>query len=162
MSKCQVVKKQGDNKPKKLLDQVRDVVRLKYYSIQTEQSYVSWTKRYVLFHDKKHPCEMGRSEIEAFMTHLAVDLKVSASTQNQALNGLLFLYRHVLAIDIDGSIDAIRAKRPKRLPTVMTQDDGKTPLWEWPASDGVCKTSCEGYQSSGEPYHGSRWKGRKG
>ena len=123
MNKCQVVKKQGDNKPKKLLDQVRDVVRLKHYSIRTEQSYVSWTKRYVLFHDKKHPCEMGRPEIEAFLTHLAVDLNVSASTQNQALNGLLFLYRHVLAIDIDGSIDAIRAKRPKRLPTVMTQDE---------------------------------------
>jgi len=75
-----------DKQPKKLLDQVRDDLRLRHYSLQTEQSYISWIKRYILFHHKRHPREMGRPEIEAFLTRLTVDLKVSASTQNQAFN----------------------------------------------------------------------------
>lgn len=112
-----------DAKPKKLLDQVRDVIRLKHYSIRTEETYVSWIKRFVLFHDKKHPLEMGKPEIEVFLTHLAVDLNVSASTQNQALSSLLFLYHEVLGTEIGDSIDAVRATRPRRLPTVMTRDE---------------------------------------
>jgi integron integrase len=109
--------------PKKLLDQVRDAIRLKHYSIRTEESYVTWIRRYILFHNKRHPNEMASAEIEAFLTHLAVDQQVAASTQNQALSALLFLYRDVLKSSLDLPIDAIRAKRPKRLPTVLTKEE---------------------------------------
>ena len=109
------------DKPKKLLDQVRDALRMKHYSMRTEQSYVSWIKRYILFHRKKHPKDMGKLEIEAFLTYLAVDLKVSRSTQNQAFNALLFLYRDVLNKELGEGINAIRASTPRRLPAVMSQ-----------------------------------------
>ena len=112
-----------EQRPRKLLDQVRDAIRLKHYSIRTEEAYVNWIKRYILFHNKRHPREMGRSEIEAFLTHLAVQEKVAASTQNQALNALLFLYREVLQQDLDFPIHAVRAKTPKRLPTVLTREE---------------------------------------
>ncbi len=98
-------------RPKKLLDQVRDTVRLKHYAYRTEETYVQWIRRYILFHNKRHPQEMGKAEIEAFLTHLAVEGQVAASTQNQALSALLFLYREVLKLDVTG-IDAVRAKRP--------------------------------------------------
>jgi site-specific recombinase XerD len=112
-----------EKRPKKLLDQLCDAIRLKHYSIRTEEAYVSWARHYILFHNRRHPKDMGSQEIEAFLTHLAVDQKVAASTQNQALNALLFLYRHVLRQDLDLPIEAIRAKRPKRLPTVMTREE---------------------------------------
>jgi integron integrase len=112
-----------EKRPKKLLNQVRDAIRLKHYSIRTEKAYVAWVRRYILFHDKRHPNEMGSAEIEAFLTHLAVDQNVAASTQNQALSALLFLYRDVLRKDLDFPIDSIRAKRPKRLPTVLTKEE---------------------------------------
>jgi hypothetical protein len=80
----------------KLLDKVRDAIRLKHYSIRTEQAYVGWIKRFIFFHKKRHPLEMGATEIERFLTHLAVDKNVAASTQNQALGALLFLYREML------------------------------------------------------------------
>ena len=80
----------------KLMDQVRQTIRLKGYSYQTEKTYAQWIKRYIFYHDKKHPAEMGKPEIEAFLAHLAVDKNVAASTQNQALSALLFLYRDVL------------------------------------------------------------------
>ena len=105
---------------KKLLDQVRDAIRLKHYSIRTEEAYVSWIKRFILFHKKRHPLEMGAAEIEEFLTHLAVNENVAASTQNQALSALLFLYREVLHQDLV-PIDALRARKPKRLPTVLTK-----------------------------------------
>jgi len=108
---------------KKLLDRVRDVIRLKHYSIRTEEAYVSWIKRYILFHDVRHPNEMGTAQVEAFLTHLAVEENVAASTQNQAFSALLFLYREVLHKDLDGPIDALRAKKPKRLPTVLTKEE---------------------------------------
>ncbi len=108
---------------KKLLDQVRDVIRLKHYSIRTEEAYVNWIRRYILFHNKRHPREMGSREIEAFLTHLAVNGNVAASTQNQAFNALLFLYREVLKIQLDDSINAVRAKKPKRLPVVLTKEE---------------------------------------
>ena len=108
------------DKPKKLLDQVRDALRMKHYSMRTEQSYVSWIKRYILFHRKKHPKDMGKLEIEAFLTYLAVDLKVSRSTQNQAFNALLFLYRDVLNKELGEGINAVRASTPRRLPAVMS------------------------------------------
>ncbi len=109
-------------KPKKLLDQLRDAIRLKHYSIRTENSYVDWIRRYILFHNTRHPSEMGAPEVQAFLTHLAVKENVAASTQNQALSALLFLYREVLKKDL-GPIDALRAQKPKRLPTVLTKDE---------------------------------------
>lgn len=106
--------------PKKLLDQLRDAIRLKHYAYRTEETYVQWVKRYILFHDKRHPNEMGRVEIEAFLTHLAVQEQVAASTQNQALNAILFLYREVLNLEVS-EVNAIRAKRSQYLPTVLTK-----------------------------------------
>jgi len=87
-------------KKKKLLDIVRDKIRFKHYSIKTEQSYVGWIKRYILFHHKRHPIEMGKMEIEQFLTWLAVEQKVSPTTQNQAFSAILFLYKEVLGIDM--------------------------------------------------------------
>ena len=108
-------------KPKKLLDQVRDAIRLKHYSIRTEKSYVSWIKCYIQFHHKTHPKEMGAREIQAFLTHLASEQKVSASTQNQALSALTFLYRHVIHQELNLPTKLITAKRSTHLPTVLTR-----------------------------------------
>jgi len=108
------------NAKARLLDQVREVVRLKHYSIRTEEAYVQWIKRFIFFHGKRHPREMGPREIEAFLTDLAVRGKVAASTQNQALNALVFLYKEVLHIEL-GEFSAVRAKRPERLPVVLTK-----------------------------------------
>ena len=85
----------------KLLDQVRDVIRKKYYSIRTEQAYVDWIKRYILFHQKRHPKDMGENEIARFISFLATEKNVAASTQNQALNAIVFLYKHVLHIELE-------------------------------------------------------------
>jgi site-specific recombinase XerD len=112
-----------EQRPKKLLDHVRDAIRLKHYSLRTEESYVTWIKRYILFHNKRHPNEMTSAEIEAFLTHLAVHQQVAASTQNQALSAVLFLYRDVLKKPLDFPINAMRAKKPKRLPTVLTKKE---------------------------------------
>jgi integron integrase len=109
--------------PRKLLDQVRDAIRRKHYSMKTEKAYLRWIRRYILFHHKRHPKDMGREEIEAFLTYLAVDERVAASTQNQALNAILFLYNIVLERPPDFPIDAVRAKRPKRLPVVLSKDE---------------------------------------
>lgn len=114
---------QNTNTPPKLLDQVRDRIRVKHYSIRTETQYVQWIKRFILFHGKRHPQEMGAVEVEAFLTHLAVDGQVSASTQNQALSALLFLYKEVLAIDLPWLGNVVRAKQPKRLPVVLTRTE---------------------------------------
>ncbi|MCB0061948.1 MAG: integron integrase [Caldilineaceae bacterium] len=108
-------------KPKKLLDQVRDTIRLKNYAYSTEKAYVDWIERYIRFHNIRHPREMNSPEVEAFLTHLAVNQNVSPSTQNQALSALLFLYRNVLKIELTGRIDAVRAKADKRLPVVLTK-----------------------------------------
>ncbi len=107
------------NEKPKLLDQVRQTIRVKNYSYRTEKSYVYWIKKYILFHGKRHPNEMEAPEIEAFLTHLAVDQNVAASTQNQALSALLFLYREVLKIPIEW-VDVTWAKKPSRLPVVLT------------------------------------------
>jgi len=106
-------------RPRKLLDQLRDVIRLKHYAYQTEENYVQWVRHQILFHEKRHPREMGRAEIEAFLTDLAVPQQVATSTQNQALNALLFLYREVLNLEV-AEVNAIRAKRTQYLPTVLT------------------------------------------
>ena len=107
----------------KLLDQVRGKIRLKHYSIRTEEAYVDWIKRFVLHFDKRHPTEMGAREVEAFLTHLAVRGRVAAATQNQAKSALLFLYREVLDQDLPWLENVERAKAPKRLPVVLTQDE---------------------------------------
>jgi integron integrase len=113
-------------RPKKLLDQVRDAIRLKHYSYRTEEAYVNWIRRFILFHGKRHPNDMGRPEIAAFLTHLATQERVAASTQNQALAALLFLYRHVLhrdEPDLFEPLSIARAQKPARLPTVLTKDE---------------------------------------
>lgn len=106
--------------PPKLLVQVRERLRVKHYSIRTEQVYVDWIKRFILFHGKRHPKDMGAREIEAFLTHLAVKGKVSASTQNQAKSALLFLYRAVLEQKLPWLDKVTQAKAPQRLPVVLT------------------------------------------
>jgi integrase len=112
-----------ESRPKQRLDHVREAIRLKHYSLHMEHAYVTWIKRYIFFHDKRHPKDMGSADIEAFLTHLAVQQKVAASTQNQALNALLFLYRDVLRQPLDRPIDAIRARKPTRVPTVLTKEE---------------------------------------
>jgi integron integrase len=107
----------------KLLGEMRDLIRCKHYSIRTEQAYLEWAKRYILFHGKRHPQEMGEAQIVAFLNHLAVDRKVAAATQNQALNALVFLYRKVLGRDELALDDITRAKRPERLPTVFDRSE---------------------------------------
>lgn len=109
--------------PPKLLDQVRGKIRFKHYSIRTEQAYVDWIKRYILHFDKQHPKDLGAADVEAFLTHLAVVGKVAASTQNQAKSALLFLYKEVLGLELPWLDDVERAKAPKRLPVVLSQDE---------------------------------------
>jgi integron integrase len=109
--------------PPKLLDQVRGKIRLKHYSIRTEQCYIDWIRRYILHFDKRHPKDLGAVEVEQFLTHLAVVGKVAASTQNQAKSALLFLYKEVLGSELPWLDDIERAKAPKRLPVVLTQQE---------------------------------------
>jgi integron integrase len=108
---------------KKLLDRVSDAIRLKHYSYRTEQAYKEWIRRYILFHHKRHPDQMGAPEIQAFLSHLATERHISASTQNQALSAILFLYRHVLQKPVDFPTDIIRAEKSKTLPTVLTHQE---------------------------------------
>jgi integron integrase len=111
-------------RPTKLLDRVRLVLRTRHYALRTEQAYTDWIRRYILFHHKRHPVRMGQEELEAFLTYLAVDRDVSASTQNQALSALLFLYREVLGKDdVHPSPDSLWARKPKRLPTVLSSGE---------------------------------------
>lgn len=108
--------------PPKLLDQVRELLRIKHYALRTEEAYIDWIRRFILFHNKRHPSEMGTPEIRAFLAHLATEGNVAASTQNQALAAILFLYRELLHQELDPlDLDAIRAQKPKRLPTVLTR-----------------------------------------
>jgi Phage integrase, N-terminal SAM-like domain/Phage integrase family len=109
-------------RPPKLLDQVRQVMRVRHYAIRTEECYVQWVERYIRFHRLRHPRDMGVGEIELFLSDLAVAGQVSASTQNQALAALLFLYQEVMRIDV-GRLDAVRARRPKRVPLVLSQPE---------------------------------------
>ena len=125
-----------ENKPKftpdpnlKLMDQVRQVMRYYHYAYRTEQTYCDWILRYVKFHGAKtHPRDMGKTHVEAFLSHLATNGKVAAATQRQALNAIVFLYRDVLLQPIEGEIAPIRAKRHARVPVVMTQAEVKRVL----------------------------------
>lgn len=103
-----------------LFDVAREKIRTRHLALRTEQAYLQWMRRYVKFHGRRHPREMGPAHVEAFLSHLAIEAKVSASTQNQALQALLFLYRHVLDVDLPWLENVTRASRPKRLPVVLT------------------------------------------
>jgi integron integrase len=108
----------------KLMEQVRQILRVQHYSLATERCYVHWIERYIRFHGIQHPNAMGAGEVERFLTHLATHAKVAASTQNQALNALVFLYREVLRLDL-GNFAAVRARRPVRVPTVLSQVEAR-------------------------------------
>lgn len=118
------------NKPeKKLLDQYLDAIQLKQYSPRTGETYVQWVKDYILYHNKRHPKEMGVQEINQFITHLVVERNVAASTQNQAISAILFLYRHVLHIQLDENLTAeFRPQRAKNIPTVLSKGEVKQVL----------------------------------
>ena len=108
--------------PPRLLDRVRGELRARHYSLRTEEAYVAWVRRYILFHGKRHPSELGADHVNRFLTHLAVHGKVAASTQNQALAGLLFLYGEVLKMPLPDTGGLVRAKKPRRIPTVLTRE----------------------------------------
>ena len=116
-----------DDKPK-LLDLVRNTIRLKHYSIRTERAYIDWVKRFILFHHKRHPASMGGPEIRAFLSYLAVEGRVAASTQTQALSALVFLYREVLHRNVDSLGKVERAKTPERLPVVFSRAEVRAVL----------------------------------
>jgi site-specific recombinase XerD len=109
----------------KLLEEVRDLIRTLHYSYRTEEAYLNWIRQYILFHGKRHPAEMGAAEVSAFLTHLAVKRQVAASTQNQALAALLFLYKNVLKEELPWLKNVERAKRPARIPLVLTRAEVK-------------------------------------
>lgn len=114
----------------KLLNDVRNVMRVKHYSYETEKIYIYWIKQYIYFHNITHPAEMGVAEVEAFLTHLAVEKNVSASTQNQALFALIFLYKNVLSVDLSWLDGFTPAKKPSRVPVVLTKEEVKYILGE--------------------------------
>ena len=122
MSHERIVPFPQERRPK-LLDQVRAEIRRRHYSRRTEEAYVSWIRRYIRYHDIRHPAEMGKPEVEAFLSHLAIDGNVAESTQNQAFNALLFLYREVLQLEFPWLDSVVRAKKPKRLPVVMSRGE---------------------------------------
>jgi integron integrase len=117
-----------DGQKPKLLDQVRYAIRTKHYSIRTEEAYVQWIRRFILFHNKRHPKDMGAEEVGQFLSDLAVTRHVAASTQNQALSAILFLYQEVLRQEIGWLDQVVRAKKPRKLPVVLTQDEVKS-VW---------------------------------
>ena len=121
----------------RLLDQVRDRIRFKHYSIRTEQAYTDWIRRFILFHRVQHPRAMGSAEVEAFLTHLAVEGKVSASTQNQAKSALLFLYKEVLGQELPWLTGVQNARRPERLPVVLTRSEVQAILAELEGTPGL-------------------------
>jgi integron integrase len=117
----------GENPPR-LLDQVREMIRIRHYSIRTEQSYVQWIRRFILFHGKRHPRELGAADLTAFLSDLAIRHDVAASTQNQALHAVLFLYRDVLKVNLPWLNEVQRARKPQHLPVVFTRDEVKALL----------------------------------
>lgn len=124
----------------RLLDQVRGKIRLKHYSLRTEQAYLDWIRRFIRHFGKRHPRDLGPAEIEAFLTHLAVDGRVAAATQNQAKSAILFLYREVLATDLPWLDGVVAAKAPRRLPVVLTQDEVGVLLARLPGTYGlICR-----------------------
>src|SRR6202044_2314021 len=113
-----------------LFEVMREKIRTRHLALRTEQAYLHWVRRYVKFHGRRHPRDMGAPEVEAFLSHLAVDAKVGAATQNQALQALLFLYRHVLDVELPWLENVTRASRPKRLPVVLSTTEVRAVLAE--------------------------------
>ncbi|PYT05962.1 MAG: hypothetical protein DMF49_12670 [Acidobacteria bacterium] len=113
----------SSSRPVRLLDQVRAAIRMRHFSRRTERAYVAWIRRFILFNGKRHPLQMGEIEVTRFLSFLAVKNNVSPSTQNQALCALLFLYREVLDREMDWLDEIVRAKRPRRLPVVMSREE---------------------------------------
>ena len=107
-------------RPPKLLEQLRTHLRTRHYSIRTEQAYIDWARRFILYHNKRHPSEMGADDVGAFLSHLAVDRQVSASTQNQAKAALLYLYKQVLGVDLPWLDEVVQARCPRRVPVWLT------------------------------------------
>ena len=130
----------------RLLRQVRQAIRIRHYSPRTEEAYVHWIRRYIFFHKVRHPADMGKSELNAFLSHLAVTERVSASTQTQALSALVFLYRNVLQREIGLLEGVVRAKRPARLPVVLTRDEARQLFANL---DGVVLLACRLLYGSG-------------
>lgn len=118
----------SNSKKPRLLDQMRNIIRTKHYSYRTEQTYIDWVKRFIFFHEKRHPGEMGAKEISQFLTHLAVKRKVASSTQNQALCAIIFLYNEVLKMEVGELQELTRAKKPEKLPVVFTKKEVKSIL----------------------------------
>ena len=125
-----IIKEKFIPKPGKLMDQVREVLRYHHYSIRTEEAYVRWILQYIHFNNKQHPKDIGKNEIERFLSYLASERNVAAATQNQAMNAILFLYKRVLDIPIEDQIEALRSKRPQRLPTVLSRAEIKRLMLE--------------------------------
>src|SRR5574337_162521 len=123
--------------PPKLLERMRIHLRTRRYSIRTEEAYIDWARRFILFHGKRHPQEMGAAEVEAFLSHLAVDRQVAASTQNQAKAALLYLYKQVLQIDLPWLDEVIQARRPRRLPVVLTPSEVRALLMHMDGTTGL-------------------------
>lgn len=121
----------------KLLDRMREHLRTRHYSIRTEQVYLDWVRRFILYHNKRHPLDMGAVEVEAFLSHLAVDRQVSASTQNQAKSAILYLYKQVLAVDLPWLEEVVQARRPRRLPVVLTQSEVRLLLQQLDGTMGL-------------------------
>lgn len=124
-------------KPPKLLERMRFHLRTRHYSIRTEQAYLDWVRRFILYHNKRHPQEMGAREVEEFLSHLAVDRQVSASTQNQAKAAILYLYRQVLAVELPWLDEVVQAKRPRRLPVVLTPAEVRLLLMHMDGTTGL-------------------------
>ena len=120
-----------------LLERVRNAIRIRHYSLRTEQSYIHWIRRFILFHKKRHPNDMGEREISAFLTDLAVNRNVAASTQNQALSAILFLYQKVLDRKLEWLDDVVRAKRPAHMPVILTREETQQLLNEIPGINGL-------------------------
>lgn len=129
----------------KLLDQVRQLMRVRHYSLRTEEAYVGWMRRYILFHGKRHPKELAEEQVSQFLSALATEGKVAESTQNQALNALLFLYKALLGQELKFIPEAVRAKRPAKLPVVLSRDEVKAVLAQLP----------QGYRLMGQLLYGS-------
>ena len=125
------------SQPPKLLDQLRHQIRRLHYSIRTEDAYVYWVRFFIRFHGLRHPREMGAPEVEVFLTHLAVERKVSASTQNQALSAILFLYREILKIELPWLDNVVKAKRPQRMPVVLTREEVQAVLSHLDGTSGL-------------------------
>ena len=123
--------------PPKLLHRMRDHLRTRHYSIRTEAAYLDWARRFILFHDKRHPADMGAAEVAAFLTHLAVDRQVSASTQNQAKSAILYLYKEVLQVRLPWLDEVVQAKAPKRLPVVLTPSEVRELLMHMQGTTGL-------------------------